>query len=131
MWYWNPVDNNEALPGIHNLKGCVKIKDDTHPFKTEATPEGKTWGSDESGMPVLLDLPEPTQDELIVIAEVTRENLISEAKDTISLWQTALQLGTISDEDKVRLIAWMSYIQALTAVDTSTAPDIVWPPKPE
>lgn len=57
--------------------------------------------------------------------------LLAEAQSTISLWQTELQLGIISDDDKASLIAWMKYIQALNAVDTSTAPDIGWPVKPE
>jgi hypothetical protein len=131
MWYWNPVDCNEALPGVHDLKACVKIMDDNHPFKTDEIPEGKIWGSDASGLPVLLDLPEPTQAEIIAAAEATRESLIIEAKETISLWQTELQLGIISDENKTSLIAWVQYIQALNAVDTSTAPDIEWPVKPE
>lgn len=57
--------------------------------------------------------------------------LLAEAQSTISLWQTELQLGIISDNDKASLITWMKYIQALNAVDTSTAPDIEWPVKPE
>ncbi|HCR2154020.1 TPA: tail fiber assembly protein [Enterobacter asburiae] len=57
--------------------------------------------------------------------------LLVEAQSTISLWQTELQLGIISDDDKASLITWMKYIQALNAVDTSTAPDIEWPVKPE
>lgn len=56
---------------------------------------------------------------------------LAEAQSTISLWQTDLQLGIISDDDKTSLISWMKYIQALNAVDTSTAPDIEWPVKPE
>ncbi|ECH0669108.1 tail fiber assembly protein [Salmonella enterica] len=56
---------------------------------------------------------------------------LAEAQSTISLWQTELQLGIISDDDKTSLISWMKYIQALNAVDTSTAPDIEWPVKPE
>ncbi|EJI3741613.1 tail fiber assembly protein, partial [Escherichia coli] len=42
-----------------------------------------------------------------------------------------LQLGIISDEDKASLIAWVQYIKALKAVDTSKAPDIIWPELPE
>ncbi|HEY2452322.1 MAG TPA: tail fiber assembly protein [Scandinavium sp.] len=64
-------------------------------------------------------------------ADQKKAALLSEAKNTISLWQTELQLGIISDEDKASLIAWMQYIQALKAVDTSVAPDIKWPVKPE
>lgn len=64
-------------------------------------------------------------------AEQQKAALLLEAQATISLWQTELQLGIISDEDKVGLIAWMNYIKAVQAVDTSKAPDITWPDKPE
>ncbi len=57
--------------------------------------------------------------------------LIAEAQETISVWQTELQLDIFSDEDKASLIAWMKYIKAVQAVDTSQAPDITWPDKPE
>lgn len=64
-------------------------------------------------------------------AEQQKAALLAEAQTTISLWQTELQLGIISDEDKASLIAWMKYIKAVQAVDTSKAPDITWPDKPE
>ncbi|HEG1687070.1 TPA: tail fiber assembly protein [Enterobacter cloacae] len=64
-------------------------------------------------------------------AEQQKAALLLEAQATISLWQTELQLGIISDEDKASLIAWMNYIKAVQAVDTSKAPDITWPEKPE
>lgn len=64
-------------------------------------------------------------------AEQQKVALLAEAQATISLWQTELQLGIISDEDKASLIAWMNYIKAVQAVDTSAAPDLNWPEKPE
>ncbi|WP_155026614.1 tail fiber assembly protein [Enterobacter bugandensis] len=64
-------------------------------------------------------------------AEQQKAALLVEAQATISLWQTELQLGIISDDDKASLIAWMNYIKAVQAVDTSAAPDINWPEKPE
>ncbi|ENZ6385448.1 tail fiber assembly protein [Escherichia coli] len=67
----------------------------------------------------------------VAAAEQQKAALLAEAQATISLWQTELQLGIISDEDKASLIAWMNYIKAVQAVDTSTAPDINWPEKPE
>ena len=67
----------------------------------------------------------------VVEAEQQKSVLLAEAQSTISLWQTGLQLGIISDDDKASLIAWMKYIQALNVVDVSTAPDIEWPVKPE
>ncbi|KAI3489584.1 hypothetical protein L1887_46635 [Cichorium endivia] len=63
-------------------------------------------------------------------AEQQKAALLAEAQTTISLWQTELQLGIISDEDKVTLINWLTYIKLLQAVETSTVPDISWPPAP-
>ena len=67
----------------------------------------------------------------ITLAEQTKTHLLNKAKNTISLWQTELQLGIISDDDKAQLIVWMRYIQALQKVDTKTAPDIAWPEQPQ
>lgn len=67
----------------------------------------------------------------VAAAEQQKAALLAEAQATIGFWQTELQLDIISDEDKASLIAWMNYIKAVQAVDTSTAPDINWPEKPE
>ncbi|HGX0514941.1 tail fiber assembly protein [Citrobacter freundii] len=67
----------------------------------------------------------------VLEAEQQKSALLVEVQSTISLWQTELQLGIISDDDKASLISWMKYIQALNAVDTTTAPDVEWPVKPE
>ncbi|AUM04002.1 tail fiber assembly protein [Enterobacter sp. Crenshaw] len=64
-------------------------------------------------------------------AEQKKSTLLTETQSAISLWQTELQLGIISDDDKASLIIWMKYIQALNAIDTSAAPDIEWPERPE
>lgn len=64
-------------------------------------------------------------------AEKKKASLLFEAKATISLWQTELQLGIIIEEDKVNLIAWLNYIKALQEVDTSKVPVVIWPEKPD
>lgn len=67
----------------------------------------------------------------VLAAEKKKNALLAEAKNTISLWQTALQLGIISDEDKTSLIAWMNYIKGVQAVNTDNVQDIKWPVHPE
>ncbi|WP_246316649.1 tail fiber assembly protein [Scandinavium goeteborgense] len=131
MWYWNSADCNEALPGLYDLKGCVEIEDDNHPFKTQPTPDGKIWASDAQGYPQLIDIPPPTHAELVVEADAEKASRIAEANSVTQMWQTQLMLGIITPEDKEKLTAWMVYAQAVQAVDTSTAPDITWPDKPE
>jgi Caudovirales tail fibre assembly protein, lambda gpK len=67
-------------------------------------------------------------DVAAAIAEKKRRLLAANVR--ISVWQTELQLGIIESEDRGKLIAWIGYIKKLEAVDTSTAPDIVWPVMP-
>lgn len=75
--------------------------------------------------------PELSHDELVVQAEIKKQSLITSAHSAISIWQTELQLGIISDGDKASLINWLAYIKELQAIDTSSAPDISWPSPPE
>lgn len=64
-------------------------------------------------------------------AEQQRRILLAEADQITADWRTELALGIIDDGDKAKLTVWMKYIKAVKAVDTSTAPDISWPARPE
>ncbi|MGJ7631423.1 tail fiber assembly protein, partial [Citrobacter freundii] len=63
-------------------------------------------------------------------AEQQKSALLVEAQAAISLWQTELQLGIISDKDKASLILWLTYIKELQAVIPDAAPSIKWPTPP-
>jgi len=63
-------------------------------------------------------------------AEARRKALLAEAQVKISIWQTELQLGIIDNEDKAKLISWLSYIKSLQKIDSNAAPDIQWPDMP-
>lgn len=90
-------------------------------------PAGKVRVAGDDNLPSWGDIPPLTQEELIYQAETKKAGLISSAKQTISLWQSELLLGNISDDDKASLTAWIAYIKAVQVVDTSKAPDINWP----
>lgn len=76
-------------------------------------------------------VPEPTPEEQRAAAEQFRDGLLQNANKVTADWRTELALGIISDEDKEKLIKWMQYIKDVKAVDVSTAPEILWPDKPE
>ncbi|MED0554517.1 tail fiber assembly protein, partial [Escherichia coli] len=69
-------------------------------------------------------------------AESQRNALLSEAKESISIWQSELLLGTISDEDRGRLAAWIEYIKELqqmtfiSVMDEDCYNALVWPESP-
>lgn len=93
-------------------------------------PDGKYRIPGASGLPEWKDVPPLTQEELIAIADAEKSTRIAEAGNRTQVWQTQLMLGMITDNDKTALKAWMQYIQALQSVDTSAAPDVLWPVTP-
>ncbi|EIN9670467.1 tail fiber assembly protein, partial [Escherichia coli] len=65
-------------------------------------------------------------------AEAQRQSLIDAAMASISLIQLKLQAGRkLTQAETTRLNAVLDYIDAVTATDASTAPDINWPAPPE
>ncbi|EBJ7488330.1 tail fiber assembly protein [Klebsiella pneumoniae] len=76
--------------------------------------------------------PPKTHDELLREAEAQRQSLIDAAMASISLIQLKLQAGRkLVQAETTRLNTVLDYIDAVTATDTSTAPDIIWPELPE
>ncbi|MBY4887686.1 tail fiber assembly protein [Pantoea sp. DY-15] len=63
-------------------------------------------------------------------AEQEKNQKLSVAESTISLWQTKLLLGRISDTEKDSLNKWLDYIEAIMSINTSKAPKIEWPDSP-
>lgn len=83
--------------------------------------DGETWVTDAAALKA----------GQINDAEQQRRYLLAEADQITADWRTELALGIIDDGDKAKLTAWMKYIKAVKAVDTSTAPDINWTARPE
>ncbi|HBD5343670.1 TPA: tail fiber assembly protein [Escherichia coli] len=68
----------------------------------------------------------------VEVAEARRQSLIDAAMASISLIQLKLNAGRkLTQAETTRLNAVLDYIDAVTAKDTSTAPDVIWPELPE
>jgi len=154
-----PANSCTDAPGEAKSGSAICRAEDFTAWEYVADHRGETVYSTETGEPVIVSLPGDYPEGTTTLAPSTpydawngnewvtdtkaqhaadveaaerqKAALLAEAQTTISLWQTELQLGIISDEDKASLIAWMKYIKAVQAVDTSKAPDIIWPDKPE
>jgi hypothetical protein len=111
--------------------GTVEITESEFEELMQKQSSGLLISHNENGYPVAIEPPPPTKEEAVSYAEQQKTALLLEAQEVISLWQTELQLGIISDEDKAKLIVWINYIKAVQVVETSKAPDITWPEKPE
>ena len=75
---------------------------------------------------------EAQQSAAVDAAEAQRQSLIDTAMASISLIQLKLQAGrNLTQAETSRLNTVLDYIDAVTATDTSPAPDIIWPVFPE
>lgn len=86
---------------------------------------------DDNGFPVLVPYPELTKDEQQERAEQKRRSLKSVADTEISWRQDAVDAGIATEEETAALSEWKKYRVLLMRVDTTTAPNISWPVKPE
>lgn len=75
--------------------------------------------------------PPIAKEQLVTQAEQEKQSLLSEANESIAPLQYAVDLGMATDEEMARLEEWKKYSVILNRVDTSLAPDIEWPQKPE
>lgn len=95
-------------------------------------PEGKMRVPGDDGYPMLVNIPPPTEDELIAAATVKKSALLATVAPAIAVWQTKLMMGRkLNAAETAALSAWLDYSDAMEAVDPQTAPDIDWPEQPQ
>ncbi|HBY9736716.1 phage tail fiber assembly protein [Klebsiella pneumoniae] len=63
----------------------------------------------------------------VTAADLQKKQMIIQVSDDITILQDAVNLNMATDDEKSRLIALQAYRVLLSRVDTSLAPDIVWP----
>lgn len=102
-------------------------------FAGIAWPDGKVLGADADNNPVWIDAPPPTHEEAVASAEAQKQMLIDQANEYMNSkqWPGKASLGRLKGDELAQYNAWLDYLDELEAVDTSTAPDITWPDKPE
>lgn len=74
-----------------------------------------------------------SDDARVQLAEGERYRRIQEANDFINRqqWPGKAAMGRLKDTEKAQYNLWLDYLDALEAVDTSSAPKINWPVPPE
>ena len=109
----------------------VEVDDDV--FKTfQSPPAGKMMVAGKDGYPTWADVPPPSKENIVAAAELEKQSKIDHANDYMNSkqWPGKAAMGRLKDPEKVQYNAWLDYLDALEAVDTSTAPDITWPHAP-
>ncbi|ROR58833.1 tail fiber assembly protein [Providencia sp. PROV179] len=82
---------------------------------------GKKWVTDTEAQKAVL----------VAQTEQEKAQRLEEANATITYLQDAIEVGLDDDDYQAKLTAWKTYRVLLNRVDTSLAPDIDWPQKPE
>ncbi|MDU5232377.1 tail fiber assembly protein [Actinomyces sp.] len=84
-----------------------------------------TWDSDTNEWVI-------STDAQIKLADNEKSRLIQDANDYINSkqWPGKAAMGRLKDTEKAQYNLWLDYLDELEAVDTSTAPDIIWPEAP-
>ncbi|HGP4137823.1 TPA: tail fiber assembly protein [Enterobacter roggenkampii] len=114
-----------------DLSDLVDVSDDVYMSFTSPPPSGKTLGA-KSGMPAWVDIPPPTHDELVAIAEAEKQHRIEQANEFMNSkqWPGKAAIGRLKGDELVQYNLWLDYLDELDAVDTLKAPDITWPTSP-
>ena len=84
-----------------------------------------TWDSDTNEWVI-------SADAQIKLADDEKSRLTQGANDYINSkqWPGKAAMGRLKDTEKAQYNLWLDYLDELEAVDTSTAPDIIWPEAP-
>ncbi|AIX49338.1 hypothetical protein PSNIH1_03320 [Pantoea sp. PSNIH1] len=95
--------------------------------------DGQSAGKiiDFSVMPPALRDYVKTQAAEIEEAKAKKQALMNEAGDKIKPLGDAVDLEIATDDETASYTAWRKYRVMLSRIDTSAAPDIIWPDKPQ
>ncbi|WP_163219987.1 tail fiber assembly protein [Citrobacter freundii] len=107
------------------------ISDDLY-HKFSCTPPPGKCVITVNNLPAWGDLPPPTSEELIDMAFSEKAGRIMEANAYMNSkqWPGKAAIGRLKGEGLTQYNLWLDYLDALEAVDTSSAPDIEWPTPP-
>lgn len=106
------------------------VDEDVFTDFTGTPPQGKTRGTDKKGKPTWINLPEPSDEDLLFQNTEMRNSLRAKADVEISWRQDAVDAEIATDEEATKLAAWKKYRVLLMRVDVSSK-KIKWPQSPE
>lgn len=122
----------ESLREQYELAGSwpddgIKVSEDYFESFSIA-PSGKMRVAGDNGLPVWVDAPPPTQEELNAANDKKLQSLRKVADSEIAWRQDAVDADIATDEEVADLAAWKKYRILLMRVDTSNPQ---WPEMPE
>lgn len=108
----------------------IDVTEETLAIFWKATPpEGKVLGVLDNS-PAWVDAPPQSKEKSVEFARRYKDGLLSEARLIIDPLQDAVDLAMATEDEKATLLEWKKYRVLLMRIDTSKAPDIIWPLTP-
>lgn len=117
-----------------DLSDLVDVNDEIFAeFTQDRNVDGLMRTAGDDGLPRWSPLPPPTPEQILANAEQEKQQRIGSANAYINnkQWPSKLALGRMNAAEKTQFNLWLDYLDALAAIDTKTAPDIIWPEKPQ
>lgn len=125
--FWSVTDDFRGIPAYdlqtlasHVINELGPIPD-TVTTSAPSTPydkwDGSAWVTDADAQHIAD----------IAAADLQKKQMITQVSGDISILQDAVNLNMATDDEKSRLTALQAYRVQLNRVDTSFAPNIVWP----
>ena len=127
-----PVEMKDAYENAGSWpEDAVEVSDETYD-EFLVPPAGKMRSS-ENGLPCWKDIPQPTHEDQVTEANSEKLSLINQVNDYMNnkQWPGKAAIGRLKEDELAQYNRWLNYLDALQEVDTSTAPYITWPEKPE
>lgn len=141
IYKWSAINNaffpvsllDSYMAAGWNLSDAIDIPDDVSMEYMGAPPDGMIRVAGDDGLPAWTETPPATHEQEVAAAEQQKQQLIVQANTYINSkqWPGKAAMGRLTDSEKTQYNAWLDYLDALEAVDTTSAPDINWPELPE
>lgn len=128
---WKYVEDHRGSEYYSTLDGSIFVVNKLGALPENVTMIKPTSGDDVWNGDQWIPKPPPSKEELIAAAEQEKHALISDATEQIEPLQDAVDLDMATVKEVEMLEAWKVYRIQLNRIDTSLAPDISWPAKPE
>lgn len=98
-------------------------------YACEQPPAGKTRGATASGLPAWVDIPKPSNDEVIAINKIKKGSMLNSVMESIKPLQYAVDLGISTDEERERIDTLKKYAVDISRVDADKVSPS-WPKNP-
>lgn len=115
----SPMDFGSGVEAVEILEGTT-------------TGIGYSYSNGEFAAPPLTDEEKSAIEQSALQSNISsKESMMSEASQRISVLQDAVDLDMATDEEAASLTSWKKYRVLLSRIDANTADEISWPEKPQ